>query len=200
MENILLSLTYIAVSASAVSGALEARKHNMDIVGAVSIAFVNAFGGGTLRDVLLGRTPIFWARDALLSIVTFGIALIAFYWLKSISNKILITADAVGLGVFSILGATYALQMQLSPLVIVLMGVITGIFGGVLRDLLCNQVPSVFRASTELYATCSFIGTWIFVILTYLEADALIASVCGAAAVFLLRLFAVRFKVTLPAP
>jgi uncharacterized membrane protein YeiH len=201
MDNILLLiLTYIAVTASAVSGALEARKQDMDIVGAMTIAFVNAFGGGTIRDLLLGRTPIFWITAPGLSIATFVAALISFYWLDRISSKLLLVPDAIGLGVFSILGATYALQLQLSAIVAVLMGVVTGIFGGVLRDVMSNRIPSVFRQSTELYATCSFIGTWIFIILSWLKVNTLIASAVGALVIFTLRLVAVRFKVTLPQP
>ncbi|MCE9647822.1 MAG: trimeric intracellular cation channel family protein [Chloroflexi bacterium] len=200
MENILLVLTYVAVTASAVSGALEARKHEMDIVGATTIAFVNAFGGGTIRDLLLGRTPVFWVGDPWLTVVTFSIAILSFYRLDRISNRLLIVADAIGLGLFSILGATFTLQLDLSPIVAVLMGVVTGIFGGVLRDLLCNRIPNVFRQSTELYATCSFIGTCLFVLLISLNIDSLPAAVIGAAVVFSLRLAAVRYKMTLPGP
>jgi uncharacterized membrane protein YeiH len=200
MENILLILTYIAVAASAISGALEARKHEMDIVGATTIAFINAFGGGTMRDLLLGRTPVFWIIDPWLSILTFVVTLISFYRLNNISNKLLIIPDAIGLGLFSILGATYSLQLHLSPIVAVLMGVVTGIFGGVLRDVMCNRIPDIFRSSTELYATCSFIGTWIFIILTWFNVNALISSAVGATIIFILRLLAVRFKMTLPTP
>ena len=200
MDSLLLILTYIAVSASAISGALEARKHEMDIVGATSIAFVTAFGGGTMRDLLLGRTPIFWVVDPWLSIVTFAATIISFYRLNNVSDSLLTVPDAIGLGLFSILGATYSLQLQISPIVAVLMGVVTGIFGGVLRDLMCNRIPSVFRQSTELYATCSFIGTWVFILLTWLNVNAVIASAIGAFIIFTLRLLAVRFKMTLPAP
>jgi len=200
MENILFILTYIAVSASAISGALEARKHEMDIVGAMTIAFVTAFGGGTMRDLLLGRTPIFWVVDPFLSVVTFFVAIISFYWLDKISDKMLNVPDAIGLSMFSILGATYAMQINASAIVIVLMGVITGIFGGVLRDLLCNRIPTVFRQNTELYATCSFIGTWVFVICTWFNVNSIIASIVGAVVIFILRLLAIRFKMTLPSP
>jgi uncharacterized membrane protein YeiH len=200
MENLLLILTYIAVTASAVSGTLEARKYNMDIVGAATIAYVTAFGGGTVRDLLLGRTPVFWVVAPWLSVVAFVAAVISFYRIHAVSNKLLAIADAIGLGLFSILGATYALQMELSYLVAVLMGVITGIFGGVLRDLFCNQIPSVFRQSTELYATCSFIGTWVFILLTWLHIDIIPTAAIGAGVIFTLRLAAVKFKVTLPAP
>lgn len=193
-------LTYIAVTASAISGVLEARKYNMDIVGATATAFVTAFGGGTVRDLLLGRTPVFWIVAPWLSVITFFAAIISFYRLNSISNTFLATADAIGLGLFSILGATYALQMELSYIVAVIMGVITGIFGGILRDLFCNQIPSVFRQNTELYATCAFIGTWIFILLDWLNLDILLASSIGAGVIFILRLAAVKFKMTLPAP
>lgn len=200
MDQLLLILTYIAVTASAVSGSLEARKYDMDIVGATTIAFVTAFGGGTIRDMLLGRTPVFWVVEPWLTVLTFVTAIAAFYRLKSIRNSFLIFADAIGLGLFSILGATYTIQLNLSPVVAVLMGIVTGIFGGVLRDLLCNQMPSVFRSSTELYATCSFVGTWVFILLMGFHVNSLIASTAGAIVIFALRLLAVKFKVTLPSP
>lgn len=200
MDQLLLVLTYIAVIASSISGALEARKHQMDIVGAVTIAYVNAFGGGTVRDLLLGRTPIFWVADPALTITTFVVSIISFYRLDRISNILLITADAIGLGIFSILGATYTLRLDLSPIVAILMGVVTGIFGGVLRDVMSNRVPSIFGQSTELYATCSFIGTSLFIILYMLNINTLLASLIGALTIFTMRLLAVRFKMTLPSP
>lgn len=200
MDQLLLILTYIAVIASSVSGALEARKHQMDIVGATTIAFVNAFGGGTIRDLLLGRTPVFWVNDPWLTITTFIIAILSFYKLDGVSNRLLVFADAIGLGIFSILGAAFTLQLQLSPVVAILMGVVTGIFGGVLRDLLCNRIPNVFRQSTELYATCSFIGTTVYIILHVLQFNALPIALIGALTIFALRLLAVSFKVTLPSP
>ena len=200
MDQLLLILTYVAVIASSVSGALEARKHQMDIVGATTIAFVNAFGGGTVRDLLLGRTPVFWVNDPWLTVTTFFIAILSFYRLDRVSNRLLVFADAIGLAIFSILGAIFTLQLQLSPVVAILMGVVTGIFGGVLRDLLCNRIPNVFRQSTELYATCSFIGTTVYIVLHVLQFNALPIALIGALTVFAMRLLAVSFKVTLPSP
>lgn len=199
-EGFIILLTYLAVSASAISGALEARKHEMDIVGATTVAFVTAFGGGTLRDLLLGRTPIFWLVDPWLSIATFAIAVITFYLIDRVSEKLLFIPDALGLGFFSILGATFALQMDLSLLVASLMGVVTGVFGGILRDVLCIKIPSIFRRDTELYATCSFIGTWVFILLISLHVDVSIASWVGTLTVFGLRVLAVRYRLTLPIP
>lgn len=200
MDPLLLILTYVAVIASSVSGALEARKHQMDIVGATTIAFVNAFGGGTLRDLLLGRTPVFWVNDPWLTITTFIVAIFAFYRLETFSKRLLIFADAIGLSIFSILGATYALQLNISPIVAILMGVVTGVFGGVLRDVLSNRIPNVFRQSTELYATCSFIGTTVYIILHVFHFNTLPIALIGALTIFAMRLLAVSFKVTLPSP
>jgi len=200
IEGFIILLTYLAVTASAISGSLEARKHNMDIVGATTVAFVTAFGGGTLRDLLLGRTPIFWLVDSWLSIATFVAAIFSFYLINNISDKLLFIPDAIGLGFFSVLGATYALQMNLPLLIASLMGVVTGVFGGILRDVLCNKIPNIFQRDTELYATCSFIGTWIFILLIRIHIDAALASWIGTTVVFGLRLLAVRFRLTLPLP
>lgn len=200
IEGFVILLTYLAVTASAISGALEARKFELDVVGAVTVAFVTAFGGGTLRDLLLGRTPIFWLVDPWLSITTFIVSIIAFYLIERISDKLLFVPDALGLGFFSILGATYALQMNLSLLVVSLMGVVTGVFGGILRDVLCNKLPSLFRRDTELYATCSFIGTWVFIALILSHVDPSIASWIGTFMIFGSRVLAVQFKMTLPFP
>ncbi len=199
-DGVIFLLTYLAVSASALSGVLDARKYEMDVVGATTVAFVTAFGGGTLRDVMLGRTPIFWLRDPWLSIVVFGISILSFYLINQISDRLLLIPDALGLGFFSILGATYALQLNLSLLSASLMGVVTGIFGGILRDVLCNKIPLVFRRDTELYATCSFLGTWVYIILNHIGVDTSIATWCGTFTVFGLRVLAVRFRLTLPRP
>lgn len=199
-EGFVILLTYLAVGASAISGTLEARKHEMDVVGATTVAFVTAFGGGTLRDLMLGRTPIFWLKDPWLSITTFAIAIFSFYLINQVSNKLLFIPDALGLGFFSILGATYALQMNLSLLIASLMGVVTGMFGGILRDVLCNKIPHVFKTNTELYATCSFIGTWVFILLIVLKVDTTLASWIGTFTVFGLRVLAIRYRLTLPVP
>lgn len=200
IEGFIVLLTYLAVSTSAISGALEARKHEMDIVGATTVAFVTAFGGGTLRDLLLGWTPIFWLVDPGLSIATFGMAVVSFYMVNQVSGKLLDIADALGLGFFSILGATFALQMELSLLIVSLMGVVTGVFGGILRDVLCNRIPHVFKRGTRLYATCSFIGVWVFILLISLHVDMSIASWIGTFIIFGIRVLALRYKLTLPFP
>ena len=199
-DELVLVLTYLAVIASAVSGALEARHRDMDVVGAVSVAFVTSFGGGTLRDLLLGRTPIFWLLDPWLTVAAFGTALASYYAVRHVSDRLLLVPDALGLGLFTTLGATAALQMKLSVLVAVLMGVVTGVFGGVLRDTICNRVPLVFRRNTELYATCSFVGAWVFVLLSKVSTKATLISTVGTATIVILRLVSVRFRLRLPEP
>ena len=199
LDELVAVLTYLAVVASAVSGSLEARRRHMDVVGAVAVAFVTAFGGGTIRDLLLGRTPIFWLLDPWVTVATFLAGLATYYGVRHVSDRVILVPDALGLGIFSTLGATYAVEMHLSALVAALMGVVTGVFGGVMRDTICNRVPVVFRRNTELYATCSFVGVWVYLILQYLETDAAVASTAGTATVVLLRLVSVRWKLTLPA-
>jgi uncharacterized membrane protein YeiH len=199
-DSIIILLTYLAVTASAISGALEARRHHMDVVGATTVAFVTAFGGGSLRDLLLGRTPIFWLVDPWLSIATFIVAIFSFYLIDHFSEKLLFIPDALGLGFFSVLGAAYALQMELPLLIASLMGVVTGVFGGILRDVLCNKIPNIFQRDTELYATCSFAGAWAFIILVSLDVNSSAASWIGTGIVVALRILAVRFKLTLPLP
>jgi uncharacterized membrane protein YeiH len=198
LDELVPLLTYMAVVTSALSGALEARHREMDVVGAVVAAFVTAFGGGTLRDLLLGRTPIFWLTDPWLTVATFSTGVAAYYAVRHVSDRAILVPDALGLGLFSVLGATFALQMKLSVLVAVLMGVITGIFGGVLRDTICNRVPAVFRRNTELYATCSFLGVWVFVILARVQPGSRSAPWIGVAVIVGLRLLSVRYGITLP--
>jgi uncharacterized membrane protein YeiH len=148
----------------------------------------------------LGRTPIFWLLDPWLTVATFVTAVLSYYAVAHASDRLLLVPDALGLGLFSTLGATYALQMHLPILVAVLMGVVTGVFGGVMRDTICVRVPMIFRRNTELYATCSFVGVWVFVILMRVTPHTTLASWVGTGTVVLLRLVSVRFRLRLPAP
>ncbi len=200
IEGLVVLLTYLAVVTSAVSGALEARAYDFDVVGATTVAFVTAFGGGTLRDLLLGRTPIFWLVDPWLSVVTFAVTIISFYSINRISNNLLVVPDALGLGFFSVLGSTFALQMDMSLLVASLMGVVTGVFGGVLRDVLCNKIPNIFQRDIELYATCSFVGVWVYILLVTFGMEASTASWIGTFVVVGIRILAVKFQLKLPLP
>ncbi|MCR9199249.1 MAG: trimeric intracellular cation channel family protein [Planctomycetaceae bacterium] len=189
----------IAVIAGAVYGVLLARRHQMDFVGAFSIAFICAFGGGTLRDLLLDRHPLFWIRAEHYPVVVFAIALVISFvrsipaWVEPVVD----VADALGLGLFSVMGATAAVQAGTSLFIASLLGVVTGTFGGVIGDVVCNKVPSLFRTA-PLYATCAFGGCWLLFGLQMLPLppDAAVGiSVCG---IVVVRLLAIRYQWRLP--
>lgn len=199
---LIVPVAYLGVVAGAVSGVMEARRKKMDVVGACVIGLITALGGGTVRDVLLGRMPVFWVLEPSYTWLAFLVALVTFYstGLLVLTSRSILVPDALGLGVFSIVGASYGIQMQDSLLIAVLMGVITGVFGGILRDVLCAQIPVVFARSTQLYATCSFVGAWVYLILLHWNVMASVATLIGIFVVVVMRLMAVRLNWRLPDP
>lgn len=194
----------LAVVSSAIYGVLLARRKEMDLVGVFSVAFVTAFGGGTLRDLLLDRTPMFWIQHAHYPLVVFLLALVATVsrgwnaWQRW-AQRWLFLPDALGLGLFSIVGAGYALEADTSLFIAALFGVITGTFGGVIGDVICNEVPSIFRPHSTLYATCSFAGCWVFLLLHEAGFSKDLTLWTGTLTVVTLRLIAVRWDLRLPA-
>ena len=191
-----------AVIASAFSGLFEARKKRMDFVGVYAVALITAFGGGTLRDVLLNRRPLYWIEHDYLAVVIFAICIGALYLSRGrrMPQMLIDVPDALGLGLFSITGAYYAVQGGTSLFIASLFGVITGVFGGVLRDVVCNEIPAVFSAHTSLYATCSFAGTWVYLGMYKMGATNLTATIATLAVTFALRMIAIRYDVRLPMP
>lgn len=152
----MLTIVYlIAITAEGMTGALAAGRRQMDIFGVAVIAFVTALGGGTVRDILLGHFPVAWTQHPqyLYLVLSAGLltTLIA-PWMPCV-KRIFIVLDAMGLVAFSLIGCSVALTMKYPTAVVVMSGVITGVCGGVLRDILCNEVPMVFRR--ELYASVS---------------------------------------------
>ena len=158
----------LAILVGAFSGFVEARRKKMDIVGVFTVAFITAFGGGTLRDILLDRRPLFWVTHQEYAILIFVLALIAAplirHLRKIVSDRLIVIADAVGLGLFSIAGVSASLEAGMPLFIASMMGVITGIFGGVLRDIVCNEVPMVFRDGRP-YAICAFGGCWMYLLM-----------------------------------
>lgn len=194
-------LELIGVITFAFSGVIEAHRRGMDLVGVFAIAFVTAFGGGTLRDLLLDRTPLVWIAEPDYVLLVLGIAVLGTLALRSgffrLNEESITLPDALGLGLFSAVGTAFALQMGLSPVIGVFMGVISATFGGVIRDVACNEVPVIFRRG-QLYATCAFFASLVFWGLQAAGADygaAVAASILLAAA---LRVWAVRNNVQLP--
>ena len=155
----------LAILVGAFSGFIEARRKRMDVVGVFTVAFITAFGGGTMRDLLLDRRPLFWVTHQEYAILIFVLALVASPLLRTlrqiVSERLIVIADAIGLGLFTILGVAAALELHMPLFVASMMGVITGIFGGVLRDIVCNEVPMVFRDGRP-YAVCAFLGSWMY--------------------------------------
>jgi len=160
----------MAILVGAFSGFIEARRKRMDLVGVFTVAFITAFGGGTLRDILLDRRPLFWVIHQEYAILIFVLALVASPLIRTlrqiVSERLIAIADAVGLGLFSIAGVSAALAADMPIFIASMMGVITGIFGGVLRDIVCNEVPMVFRDGKP-YAICAFLGNWLYLMMRH---------------------------------
>jgi uncharacterized membrane protein YeiH len=158
----------LAILVGAFSGFIEARSKRMDVVGVFTVAFITAFGGGTLRDILLDQRPLFWVAHQDYAILIFALSLIASPLIRTlrkiVSERMVVIADALGLGLFSVAGVAQALESGMPLFVASMMGVITGIFGGVLRDIVCNEIPMVLRDGKP-YAICAFIGCWVYLLM-----------------------------------
>jgi uncharacterized membrane protein YeiH len=202
LSTLLKAIEALGIVAFACSGFIEARRRDMDMVGIFTVGFITAFGGGTLRDLLLDQRPLFWVERQEYVLLIFVLALVITPFTRHLSSgrseKVILVADALGLGLFSVLGASIAEDANMPLFVSAMMGVITGIFGGVLRDVLCNEIPLVLRRG-QLYATCSFFGCWVSLILDRLDAPESITLSAGIAVTCLIRLLAVRYDLRLPA-
>jgi len=187
-----------AVAVFAITGVLEAGRKGMDIVGVAMVALATALGGGTVRDLLLDR-PIFWVADQVYLLVALAAAFITFFLVRAVHlpPKIFLIPDAIGLALFSIAGTQIALDWHTPWLVASLMGVITGVFGGVLRDIFCAEIPLVFLPG-ELYASAAWAGALTLVGLRIYGVDEVTAGWIGMAVVFALRIVAMWLRVRLP--
>ena len=195
-------LQYLAAISAASFGVLLARSKGMDLIGVCCIAFTVAFGGGTLRDVLLDRTPLFWIAEDHYTWTVLGLAVVGSLIprLSPDLTKWLHLPDALGLGLYSVVGAGIALEMGTPPLIASIFGVITGTFGGVIGDIACNEVPNLFRPSTPLYASCSFVGCWVFIGLLELGVADTPAQWVAVVLILSMRMAALRFNWSLPSP
>ena len=184
------------------SGLLEAARKRLDAVGVCVVAGLAAFGGGTLRDVLLDRRPFFWVEHAVWLWVLLALCVVAMWLLRgrhfAPTEKAMQWPDALGLGLFSAGGTQLALAQDMPAIVAVLMGVVTATFGGVLRDIVCNEIPSAFRDHRP-YAVCAFAGGWVLVGARTLGLDDSAAVLLAAASAFGLRALALATDYRLPA-
>ncbi len=182
----------------AVTGAMVSSHKKMDLFGAFILAFVTATGGGTLRDMVLGNTPVFWVDDInyVLAVIC-GVTAAFFFagFIKKLDRPMLFF-DAVGLGVFTLVGANKAASAHVSTLSVILLSVITAVMGGIIRDILGGDVPLIFKK--EIYATACFSGALLYVLLKSADIPALLVTSVPIATVILIRLISIRYNISLP--
>jgi uncharacterized membrane protein YeiH len=183
-------MEWLATAAFALSGIIAAARKKMDVVGVCVVACVAAFGGGTLRDLLLDHRPFFWVaqQEALLGV--FALCLLAVTLMRKRhidwTERAILWPDALGLGLFNATGVRLAIEAGMPSFVAILMGVMTGIFGGVLRDMVCNEVPATLRDHRP-YALCAFAGGVSYFMVQALPASELICMVTCAVTTIVLR-------------
>jgi len=197
-SNVLNIIDILGTFAFAASGALHAMEKKLDPFGTLIIAFTTAIGGGTLRDVLVGNLPVNWLNNEVTIFVIFFSAIIAMLFGTYIRQQLtsLFLFDALGLGMFTIVGIEIGLRYQLSVGICIALGTITACFGGVIRDVLLNKVPLIFHK--EIYAlACVFGGVFYYILLQFpLHAD--ISKIICILLIFFIRVIAVRYKLELP--
>jgi uncharacterized membrane protein YeiH len=194
-----------AVVVSSVSGMIKASEKKMDLVGAYSLALLVSFGGGTIRDVLLNRRPFFWIENEVYLFVVLLVAIAFVYMpffhkLAKLLHRRSNTVEATGLGLFSISGLFAALNMGMPLFSASLMGVITGVAGGVMRDVVTNEIPLIFRYTGGLYAVASFVGCWVCIFFILMFETPFVGFLLGAAVIIALRMSSLYFGLKLPRP
>ncbi len=191
-------LDFLGTAVFAISGALAAMRRKFDPFGVLILASVTAIGGGTLRDVLIGNTPVNWMIHWEYLIIIFCATFIAMLFRKKLSffRKTMFLFDAIGLGIFTIIGVEIGLNSGLHPIICIILGTLSASFGGVLRDILSNEVPLIFHK--EIYASLSIIGGIIFYGLLQTALPINVNYVITSSLVVVLRILAVRYQWILP--
>lgn len=195
-----LWLEHFGVSVSAISGVLAARGKKVDLFGVLVLALVTAFGGGTVRDVIAGDLPVVWIREPSLLINATIVALLMFFVrrVRELPRGFLVVADAFALALFTIVGTRKGVALDFAAPVAVMLGVITGVAGGILRDVLTGEVPMVFRPQIYLYATAALAGATAFVTLNHWWPNQPAVTVICTVAILGLRLAAINYRLKLP--
>ena len=197
-DILLYLLDMVGVVACAIAGTLLAQHKGFDIAGCILVSMVNAIGGGTLRDMALDRHPLFWMTDLnyVIVITITSLILQIFFHLYHKIDKALKFFDAIGLAAFSVIGFKVALAQDVSPVIAVMMGVWTAIIGGLLRDIICNEIPLLLQR--EIYITASIAGSVTYLALDYWGVDAVTNEFMMLFIIFAVRMLALKFDWHLP--
>lgn len=192
------TIDILGTIAFAISGVLVAMHKKMDLFGILIIAFVTAIGGGTIRDVIIGNTPVGWMKDMNYTYAIIGSAIFAIIFRKKINylRTSLFLFDTIGIGLYTIVGVEKGISVGLHPIICVALGTISACFGGVIRDILCNEIPVIFRK--EIYATACIFGGAAYFLIEMLPIEGDFVFMFAGLVVIIVRLLAVKFKISLP--
>lgn len=191
-------LDILGIIAFAISGSLVAMRKKLDPFGVFIIAFATSVGGGTLRDVLIGAQPVFWMKNTEYIFIIMGSYVFAIIFRKKLKylSKSLFLFDTIGLGLYTIMGTEIGLQANFHPIIIISIATMTASFGGVIRDILCNEIPIIFKK--DIYVTAAVLGSINYLILHYYNFNDTIIYVSTSVIVISIRLIAVLLKLSLP--
>tara|TARA_B100000809_G_C15082618_1_gene510202 strand:- start:796 stop:1407 length:612 start_codon:yes stop_codon:yes gene_type:complete len=198
MDSVIIYISLLGSLTFAISGALKAINKKFDPFGILIIGFVTAVGGGTIRDILITDKTVFWLTESMHLYFILGGVILAIIFRNKLNkfNKSLLFFDAVGLGLFTITGVQIGIENDLHLINCIILGTITGSFGGVLRDVLVNETPVIFRK--EIYATISIAGGAIYLLLLKLEVQNPILQIVPIVLIIIARLVILKFKISLP--
>ncbi|HPP95427.1 MAG TPA: trimeric intracellular cation channel family protein [Spirochaetota bacterium] len=197
MDTLIFYLDIFGTISFAVAASLMAYKKNLDPFGIIVVAIFTSIGGGTIRDILLRNYPIFWIDNILYLSVIISSSLLTQFFYRYISKKedILLFFDAIGIGVFTIIGIKTALKFDVHPLICIMMGTITAVFGGLVRDVVCNEIPVILHR--ELYATLCIMGGAVFFIMSFLGINNNLSYIFSMLFIIITRIIAIRLNLSL---
>lgn len=198
MSSFLYSLELLGTLFFAISGALAIQDHHDDLFGAGFMGFVTAIGGGTLRDIMLGSYPLVWIGDIYFLYAIFAGVIVAYFFYKPLVRlkRTFLFFDTLGISFFTVLGVEKALSLGVQPEIAAIMGMFTAIMGGVIRDMLTNETPVLFRK--EIYATACLSGAILYLTLFHAGVERNINMVLSIIVIFVIRVLAVKYKLSLP--
>lgn len=197
-EQMIYLLDMVGIIACTIAGTTLALYKRFDLFGCILVSMVNAIGGGTLRDVMLGRHPLFWMTDLSYVIVITLTSILGqmFFYRHQKIDRMLKLFDAIGLAAFSVIGLTVALSLDAHPIIAILMAVMTSIAGGIMRDMICNEIPLVLQK--EIYISASIVGSVLYLTLLHFGVADWVRETVALISIFGIRMLAVQFDWHLP--